>query len=233
MKKILVSDYDETFYINDDDIELNKKLVEKFRNNGNLFVIATGRSYYDLNVKVKKYKLSYDYAIFDHGATIINNKNDVLLNVEIDNNIIFDLKNILLLEECQSYFCCSKFESRVDFDYGNLTKINVKYKSNKVANMVMEKIIENFSEYVNVYYVSDRKIEIISSSTSKVDAINKLIKTINIDKKNVYTIGDGYSDILMVKEFNGYCMKESVPDIKEYAIEEVDSVSKLLEKIID
>jgi len=80
---------------------------------------------------------------------------------------------------------------------------------------------------------TDRKIEIISSSTSKVDAINKLIKTINIDKKNVYTIGDGYSDILMVKEFNGYCMKESVPDIKEYAIEEVDSVSKLLEKIID
>lgn len=233
MKKMLVSDYDQTFYINDEDIELNKKLVEKFRNNGNLFVIATGRSYYDLNVKVKKYELSYDYAVFDHGATIINDKNEMLLNVKINDDIIDDLKNILLLEECQSYFCCSTFESRVDFDYGNLTKINVKYKSNKVAHMVMENIIEKFSEYVNVYYVSDRKIEIISRFTSKVDAINKLIKTLGIDKNNVYAIGDGYSDILMVKEFNGYCMKESVPEIKEYAIEEVDSVSKLLEKIKD
>lgn len=26
MKKIIVSDYDQTFYINDDDIEINKKI---------------------------------------------------------------------------------------------------------------------------------------------------------------------------------------------------------------
>ena len=47
MRKILVSDYDQTFYLNDEDIEKNKKSVEEFRKKGNIFVFATGRSYFD------------------------------------------------------------------------------------------------------------------------------------------------------------------------------------------
>lgn len=35
MKKILVSDYDQTFYLNDEDIEKNKTSVKKFRNQKN------------------------------------------------------------------------------------------------------------------------------------------------------------------------------------------------------
>ena len=31
MKKILVSDYDQTFYLNDEDIEKNKTSLKKFR----------------------------------------------------------------------------------------------------------------------------------------------------------------------------------------------------------
>ena len=52
MKKILVSDYDKTFYLNDEDIEKNKIAVEKFRKERNVFVIATGRSYYDIQKKI-------------------------------------------------------------------------------------------------------------------------------------------------------------------------------------
>ena len=40
MKKLLVSDYDQTFYINDEDIEKNKIAVNEFRKKGNIFVIA-------------------------------------------------------------------------------------------------------------------------------------------------------------------------------------------------
>ena len=54
MKKVLVSDYDQTFYVNDEDIELNKQSVQQFRDNGNIFVIATGRSFMDLQKKVKQ-----------------------------------------------------------------------------------------------------------------------------------------------------------------------------------
>ena len=51
MKKILVSDYDQTFYLNDEDIEKNKTSVKKFRDKGNIFIFATGRSYMDFMKK--------------------------------------------------------------------------------------------------------------------------------------------------------------------------------------
>ena len=41
--KLLASDYDNTFYISDEDIVKNINKVKKFRKN-TLFLIATGRS---------------------------------------------------------------------------------------------------------------------------------------------------------------------------------------------
>lgn len=48
---MIVSDYDQTFCISDQDIEINKKEIKKFRGQGNIFVIATDRSYLDFNKK--------------------------------------------------------------------------------------------------------------------------------------------------------------------------------------
>ena len=95
MKKLLVSDYDQTFYLDDFDIEKNKKAVTKFKSKKNIFVIATGRSYYDFYNKQKKYNFNFDYAILNHGTTIINKNGKVLTNISINNDIIEDIKENL------------------------------------------------------------------------------------------------------------------------------------------
>ena len=81
MPKLLVSDYDQTFYLNDNDIENNKIYVNKFMDSGNLFVIATGRSYLDFHNKLDIYDFNYNYAILNHGTTIIDKNNKVLFNI--------------------------------------------------------------------------------------------------------------------------------------------------------
>ena len=80
LTKIVVSDYDKTFYLNDEDIENNKIAVDEFRKKGNIFVIATGRSYFDLQNKVKLYQFEYDYLLINHGATMIDKNNHVIYN---------------------------------------------------------------------------------------------------------------------------------------------------------
>lgn len=80
MKKILVSDYDQTFYLNDQDIEINKHEVEKFKKDGNIFIIATGKSFFDFKNKVHAYNIDYDYVILNHGATILDKNYNILLN---------------------------------------------------------------------------------------------------------------------------------------------------------
>ena len=68
--KLLASDYDNTFYISDEDIVKNINKVKKFRKN-NIFLIATGRSYEEFMEKDNIYHIPYDYLILNHGTTII------------------------------------------------------------------------------------------------------------------------------------------------------------------
>lgn len=231
-KKMLVSDYDQTFYLSDEDIEKNKKAVDKFRKEGNIFVIATGRSYFDFHNKVDMYNFEYDYVIINHGATILDNKDNVFANFFINDEIINNIKEDLQLEKSIKGFCCSRLESRVDFDHKDLTKINVKYNSKEEAMTINEIINSKYSNYINSYYVTENSLEVISNETNKSKAINLLLNRLDVLLENVYTIGDGYSDIGMIKDFNGYAMANSVKELKEVATKEYESVSNLIAEII-
>lgn len=231
-KKMLVSDYDQTFYLSDEDIEKNKKAVDKFRKEGNIFVIATGRSYFDFHNKVDMYNFEYDYVIINHGATILDNNDNVFANFFINDEIINNIKEDLQLEKSIKGFCCSRLESRVDFDHKDLTKINVKYNSKEEAMTINEIINSKYSNYINSYYVTENSLEVISNETNKSKAINLLLNRLDVSLENVYTIGDGYSDIGMIKDFNGYAMANSVKELKEVATKEYESVSNLIAEII-
>lgn len=231
MKKILVSDYDQTFYINDEDIEKNKIAVNKFRNKGNIFVIATGRSYEDFMKKKEQYNIEYDYVIIDHGATILDKNENIIFESTMPNQILDSLKTYLHIENAERHFCCSILESRVDFEHKDLSKVHVKYSSLEYSSEIQKSLEENYGDILNIYYVSGNSIEIISKNTNKSKAIKLLSEKIGIGQEEIFTIGDGYSDIEMVKDYNGYAMKKSVSELKNIAIGEIDSVSNLIEKI--
>lgn len=231
-KKILVSDYDKTFYLNDEDIEKNKIAINEFRKKGNIFIIATGRSHFDFYNKLDLYKFDYDYVIINHGATILDKNDNILANFPIKNEIIPEIKKDLKLEKSIKGFCCSELESRVDFNHKDLTKINVGYNSKDEAISINGKINNKYSKFINSYSIAETSLEIISNETNKSKAIDLLLNRLNIKRQNVYTIGDGYSDIEMVKNFNGYAMQESVDELKKVAKKEYSSVSELINEII-
>lgn len=229
---MLVSDYDQTFYINDEDIKKNKIIINKFREKGNFFVIATGRSYDDFMKKKNEYSVEYDYLIINHGATILDKENNFIFEAKIPNYILNNLKSDLQIEKSERYFCCSLFESRVDFEYKNLTKIHVKYSDLEYSNKIQNKLEKKYGKFLNVYYVSGNSIEIISKNTNKSKAIKLLSEKTKVKQEDIYTIGDGYSDIEMVKNFNGFCMKDSVDELKKISIKEYESVSDLINEIM-
>lgn len=232
MMMVLASDYDRTFYLSDVDILKNKKLVETFREKGNLFILNTGRSYLDFKKKEEAYDLKYDYVILNHGATILDKSNQVLANFSMEDKVIPKVEKMLELEKAADVFCCSILNSRVDFNHLALTKIHVRYQE-EIAPMVKKKLDKVFSKEINVYLISNYTIEIVSSNSNKAKALDVLLKKLKIDKNNVFAIGDGYSDIEMVKEYNGYCMENSIDELKKVAIDEVSSVSQLIEKLLN
>lgn len=231
MRKILVSDYDQTFYLNDEDIEKNKKSVENFRKQENIFIFATGRSYFDFMNKAEQYKLKWDYLIINHGATILDKNNNIISNYTIDNDVIKNIKKDLEIEKAIKYFCCNLENSRTNFDDKDLTKIHAKYEKNK-AEQINSLINKKYSEFVNCYLVSGNAVEIISNKTSKSNAIEEIVQIEKVNRENIFTLGDGYSDIEMIKNYNGYCMEKSVQELLKICNGKiVKNVSELIEKM--
>ena len=169
--------------------------------------------------------------MLNHGATILGKDDNIIFNVCISNNIIKNIKKDLELEKSIKYFCCSLLDSRIDFNHKDITKINIEYNSKYEALNISNKIRNKYSEFINVFNISDCKLEIISNKTDKSKAIKFLSDKLDISPKNIYTIGNGYSDIEMIRNFNGFCIKNSIKEVKDVAIKEYNSVSELIDEL--
>lgn len=230
--KILVSDYDKTFYTDEYQVKENIKAVKDFMKE-NVFIIATGRSYRDFNEVKELYNLKYNYLIINHGATILKDEN-IIYNCSIDNEIKNKILNDLDLDKAIYTFACSLKESRIPLDKDNLTKIHVNYGNIALARKIKKYIDENYNQYVNVFLIDEHKaIEIVSANVSKASAIDKILKIDKIDFSNIYTIGDNYNDLEMVKKYKGCAIVNSVDIIKQSAIKEYNSVADLIEELLE
>ena len=232
MKKLLASDFDRTFYINEKDIENNIKYVNIFRKNNNIFLIATGRGYTSFKEALNKFNFNYDYLILDHGSLIMDSKDNILYKYILDKTLLNKLIPYLKLDNVINYYYCTPQEKTKELNNKEITKIYIKYSNKEEKDKVITAIKETFKSKLNIYYLSNNAIEITSSNVNKKKAIYKVLDIVKIDKQNVYTIGDGQSDIEMIKEFNGYTMVNGIKELKEYSIKELNSVSELLKELI-
>ena len=232
-RKLVVSDYDRTLYLNDSDIKINTEIIKKFRANNNFFIVATGRSLYHFNIMKEQYNINYDFLILNHGAEIRDNKNNLIYYETIDNDIKNQLINKIDIENTIDNLNFTLDKSFVNINDKNLIKINLKYKTYEDAIKIRDNLNKEYKDYINCYYVNNNAIEIISNKTNKSYAINILKDKLNIEDKNIYVIGDGYSDFEMIKDFHGYCMENSIDCIKEIAKKEYSSVSELIKDIIN
>ncbi len=230
--KLIASDYDDTFYKDDESVNINKEYVDNFRNKGNYFVFATGRSFEDFMKKKDTYNLEYDYLIINHGATVLDKDNNVLFNNIIDDSVVSSIRECLDLDTAISYFCCQTYKSRMDFRDLNLTKINSKYSTSEECFKIVDILNKKFGDYIKAYYVNHNNVEVIKKGTNKKEAIKKLGEYLNINKKDIYTIGDSYSDMEMIEGFNGYAVRNAINELKEASIKVVDNVSDLIEDVM-
>lgn len=229
--KILVSDYDNTLYTNENVIKRNVEAINRFMKE-NIFVVATGRSYLDFIYFSKKYGINYNYLIVNYGATIIKN-DSVIYNETIENDIKDKILDILELEHATYSFSCIEKDNRNTLKDHNITKIHTRYQTKEKAYAIYKKVLNLYGNYVNCYFVNHGLgIEIISKKVDKATAITKLIQIEKLNDMDIYTIGDSYSDIEMIASFNGVALSNSISEIKERAVMEVSNVFDLVNEII-
>ena len=222
---LLASDFDRTFYINNYDFKKNVEALKSFRVN-NKFVIVTGRSYQDY-INITKNYVPVDYLVVNHGATVIKD-NKVLKSVYINANTIDKLKSIFDFDNID-YFATSDTLSRVNINHGNISKINISLSDNLVAKKAVEYINNTFKDIKAFILFHKNQFEIVSVDANKCKAIEYIGYLEGIDKSNIYTVGDGYTDIEMVKYYSGFAINGSVDDLVKVAVDTVSSVSEIID----
>lgn len=224
--KILISDFDHTFF--DDNYLKNIELVNKFVSEGNLFIIATGRSINNLNIDIIDYKINYSYLICSDGASIYDNKHNNIYTCNIDANLINPICNLL---ESDSNITLTLIE-------------NDNFVSGTVANSIAGKFIdkvkcESLAKKLNKLfptinsYLSDNYINIRNKKVSKYKGIKFLIDNYNLDSEKIYTIGDSINDKEMCKNFSSfsfYNADESVKFVSNTILENFEEAINLLMK---
>ena len=81
-------------------------------------------------------------------------------------------------------------------------------QAKELAALLNEKFDGILSSYSNGVWVNTVKY-----GTSKATGIQHYAEIKNIDKKDIFTVGDSFNDLPMLQAFNGYAVETGHPDL--------------------
>ena len=212
--KVLVSDFDKTFY--PDNFVDNIKEINRFVDLGNTFIIATGRNFKSLKSRIDTYNIKYSYLICNDGSVIYDKNNNIIKKNNIKKETVLKLIDFIslyfdnvLLDD--GYTLVKEASDTID-------GIFVEFNDYDTALQVINKVNANFDDVHG--YLSQNYINIVSIDSSKGLAI-KYLELLN-DYKNIHVVGDGINDISMFEYYKGFSLFNSIEELKVLAHYHVD-----------
>lgn len=234
--KLFVTDYDNTLYVNDTELEEAKKEIDRIRKKNIKVAISTGRSVRSIKNEIIKHNIPFDYLSCADGSLIYDSNYKLLQEHHMDKDIIKEIPDLVkdvTYEEIQ-YSYDTGYENYLDLTK-NISSINLvvfeqcytKELKKKWENLKKRFPSYNYLEYKHAYSLTNTYIYYLcikNKDVSKSKGIEFLANYLNIDKDDIYVIGDSDNDYEMIKDYNGVCVINATDNIK--------SVSKCVYKKI-
>lgn len=241
MKKILVSDYDDTLYTDEPELYKNLDAVKDFRKDNNLFVISTSRGYSSIMNEINKYNIPYDYLCVNNGAGILDNSGTLIYINHINTNLIKEIENKLQnynnIEITRFYLndikIENKFNNNTPYIIENIAEI-LGYKIKGCTELLQElkKEFEIIVPNFDIMIKENKKLFLNNPDNNKEKAIHQLITLENLNEYKIYTVGDDDVDYNMLKQYNGYRMLHSSNLLETNINNVISSVRDLIFKIL-
>lgn len=245
MTKLICSDFDKTIYFRDDQ-ELTRRnflAIQRWRNNGNIFAVATNRSFASVKRQLPEFKDYFDYLILDSGSIILNAKGEIFWSTSFSETTLEELFKITkeLLEQPVITFFNAAVE---DFSFEPLekmTKMRFWFKNydNALASLDMVKTINEKTFLTKFDSITDNKsvlggyiafLDIIPETAGKEVAAGKLAEILGIERGYIFTIGDGENDAGMIRKFDGFAVEDSSVAKLYPQFNKVKSLEKLIDE---
>lgn len=246
---ILVSDYDGTLKkdtISNEDIQA----INEFRAQGHLFGLATGRALKFLTDDLVNYDLKCDFLIGTNGGIVMfENSGDVLYLSHIRSEVIQKVFAVVPTYDNVLFYVSDGFQyttPKVIRDsvtgeriyeipeqiYNSACIKGPSIEKNKKIYDTLRR--QNFSElnfFYNTYDVGI--VDILSRGVSKSSTIHKVfVDKLGYRKDDIYTIGNSLNDVEMIRDFKGFAVTESNPQILPVASAIFPNISACIEYLL-
>ena len=248
---MLASDFDRTFYVDGVIPKKNIQAVRRWREHGNLFVIATGREERILREKLDEYGVKADYLICNNGSRIVDRAGKILFQKTMDKREACSMTEFLL-EEYRIPVDVTGTNRRVQVTDGShaeqetiryngiLETVSLDEFKNKPEKILQVHVrfsnkeeTRHAAEQINACYsgseafVNEDNADIVSRGLGKAEGIGILCRCIGFTG-TVTAIGDSYNDLGMLRRYQGCTLEAANAEIRQ----EIDE-SRIFQDVAD
>lgn len=146
MRKMLASDLDGTLLFKGKVSDENKEALKRFKTNGGIFSLSTGRAYNEIETVIKDMDIRPDYFILNNGALILDDKAEVIhksdLDYKVTKEILAYIKKYTDMVSIQTGFKSYSIVSK-------LTKLKIKIR------MMIKNLVYGLNHKDERVYVKD------------------------------------------------------------------------------
>lgn len=252
--KVFASDYDGTLFKNREITDYDLKMIEEFRNKGNKFGIATGRTIDSISFELEKHDIPYDFIVGINGGVVLSDKREELFLSNFNKSVLPEIMETLREDQVLYYGVNDGYglsrvhvkQKEVDYQFNiGLEDINlliqngvkglyVRHESPDHANNLAEKINKLYAKDGIASFPNNQSVDIGTKGVTKSSGITLILEHFNLNNDTkVFTVGDAENDAPMIKDFYGFAMDNGVDEIKETSKEIVSSVGDALKKAIN
>ena len=256
--KIIASDYDGTLRRHHGIEQKDRDAIKKWRGSGNLFGIVTGRDQPFIKNVLEEDKLDLDFLIIYNGADIYefkNNQANLLKRILGKTNRLHEMLPFILRKpghwanfitperdyyltyndkpvvKKEDYWENSWEKSETLKNVSEFIQIYALYQTDAEALEIAENLNNNFSEALSPL-VNGSWLNVAPFGVNKASGVWEYAKLKSVSKENIFTIGDSYNDLDMIKEFNGFTLENGADDLKKIARAVYKGVWELVDNFI-
>ena len=221
--QLIVSDFDGTYFTNEESIKINNEYIKEFRKNGNLFMLSSGRSFKSLKEMSIKYNIPYDFLSCCDGSILYNNKDNLVIKYSLDNTILkkfLSLKRYTKIERIQYSYPDDYYDKPKSQD---LIGCNLVIKNELINTKFLKEfrnLKTNYPQYDFLEYSHDNVTFFCLKNTgiNKSSTIKYLENALNIKYDDIFVFGDNENDYPMLKAYNSYYIGRVNDKLKEVTI---------------
>ena len=246
---IFASDYDGTLYKNEVIRPEELEAIEKFRSLGHKFGIVTGRNIDSIRHEIEKHEIPVDFLIGINGGVVMDHEGNQIQTFKIKEEIIDEIFAVIEKYDV-SYFGVSdgyRNSQLIEIEPSHIHNENSPIETIRLAGVtgmyvgngnvqkaqkLSDEINEKFAQYGVKSHVAGTFVDIGVHGVTKSSGIELLREHFGYYGE-VFTVGDSFNDIPMLKNYNGFLMENGVRGLLEFAkMGLVDSVADAIARAI-